>query len=253
MSNTSALALTGLGVDFGGLRAVHDVDLSVAVRERRGVIGPNGAGKTTLFNLISGWVKPTGGEVKLLGEDVTGLSPEKLSQKGLTRTFQRTQLCASLSVADNVELSVQAQQKRFNGMWKSVSKLTSIRSEAHEVLEQLGLAQYAAAPAGMLSYGVQRQIEVAMAAATKPSVLLLDEPTSGLSPAETNEVAAFLGRLPEEMTLLIVEHDMDVLFGIADRVLVMDQGEVLADGTPQEIRDDEAVRQAYMGGGDESG
>ena len=252
MSDTSALALTGLGVDFGGLRAVHDVDLSVAVRERRGVIGPNGAGKTTLFNLISGWVKPTGGAVKLLGEDVTGLSPEKLSQKGLTRTFQRTQLCASLSVADNVELSVQAQQKRFNGMWKSVSKLTSIRSEAHEVLEQLGLAQYAAAPAGMLSYGVQRQIEVAMAAATKPSVLLLDEPTSGLSPAETNEVAEFLGRLPEEMTLLIVEHDMDVLFGIADRVLVMDQGEVLADGTPQEIRDDEAVRLAYMGGGDES-
>ncbi len=242
-----ALQLNSLSVHFGGVVAVADVTLTVAPGERRGIIGPNGAGKTTLFNLVSGWIRPTSGSIVLHGTDVTGSSPDRLARVGLTRTFQRTQLCGSLSIRDNVELAVQAKLRILDRMWRPTSKMAEVRQRAGQILDDLGMSAIPDVPSASLSYGVQRQSEVAMAIATQPSVLLLDEPTSGLSPAETHEMAAFLSGLPGEMTMLIVEHDMDVVFGIAERVLVMNEGRVLADGTPDEIRGSAEVQLAYMG------
>jgi branched-chain amino acid transport system ATP-binding protein len=246
MSDT-VLEVADLEVTFGGVTAVQDVSFSVEAGERVGVIGPNGAGKTTMFNLVSGWVKPTKGAVVLCGVDVTDAPPQVRVRRGLTRTFQRTQLCDSLSVHENVELALFARSGHSTRMWRSARSHTAVEHEATALLADLGLSSTGAAPCASLSYGVLRQAEVAVAMATEPTVLLLDEPTSGLSPAETAEMLQFLSRLPDTMTLLIVEHDMDILFGVASRVLVMDAGRLLLDGTPAEVRADERVRVAYMG------
>lgn len=243
----TVLEVRGLGVSFGGVRAVADVSFSVEGGERVGLIGPNGAGKTTVFNLISGWVKPTSGRVFLRGHDVTGAAPQQLVGRGLTRTFQRTQMCESLSVRENVELAVFANSGRSAGTWRPAHSYADVRVAAHQLLHDLGLQDFPNVPCAALSYGVLRQAEVAVAIATKPSVLLLDEPTSGLSPAETADMLQFLMRLPASTTLLIVEHDMDILFGVSGRVLVMEAGQLLMDGTPEQVRTDERVRVAYMG------
>lgn len=241
------LEVTELKVSFGGVTAVDAVSFAVDQGARVGVIGPNGAGKTTLFNLISGWVRPQDGRVRLQGQDVTRLSPDALVRRGLTRTFQRTQMCHSLSVQENVELALLGRSGLSARPWRPVRRHADVVDGARRLLTSLGLGGVGPAPSAMLSYGVLRQAEVAVALATEPSVLLLDEPTSGLSPAETAEMLAFLARLPEATTVLIIEHDMDILFGLAQRVLVMEQGRLLIDGTPDEVRSDERVREAYMG------
>lgn len=246
MSET-VLEVCDLEVSFGGVTAVQDVSFSVEAGERVGVIGPNGAGKTTMFNLVSGWVKPTKGTVLLCGVDMTYAAPEVRVRRGLTRTFQRTQLCDSLSVRENVELALFARSGRSARLWRSARSHTDVAGEAAALLADLGLGSTGPAPCASLSHGVLRQAEVAVAMATDPTVLLLDEPTSGLSPAETAEMLEFLSRLPTTMTLLIVEHDMDILFGVAARVLVMESGRLLLDGTPEQVRADERVRVAYMG------
>jgi branched-chain amino acid transport system ATP-binding protein len=242
------LRADGLRRAFGGLTAVNGVSFAVASGERRALIGPNGAGKTTLFNLISGELLPTAGRVYLAGTDVTGLPPHRLAALGLARTFQRNNLFLGLSVRENVRLAVQARRGVARQLWLSAARRAALAAEADAVLAALGLGARADARVRDLSYGEQRQLEVAVALATEPRLLLLDEPTAGMSPAETAAMTHTIGALPGELTLLIIEHDMDVVFALADRITVLHYGEVLADGTPAEVRTNPRVAEVYMGG-----
>ncbi|MBX5491142.1 MAG: ABC transporter ATP-binding protein [Chloroflexi bacterium] len=241
------LRVEGLKRQFGGLMAVNGVSLSVAPGERRAIIGPNGAGKTTLFNLISGELHPSAGRVYLGGEDVTALPNFERARRGLARTFQRNNLFLGLTVRENVRLAVQARRKVASRLWTPVDHLREVGAEADAVLAELGLAEQAHTPVRNLSYGEQRQVEIAIALATRPRVLLLDEPTAGMSPAETTAMTHLVAALPRDMTLLIIEHDMDVVFALADRITVLHYGEVLAEGAPQEVSGDPRVAEVYMG------
>ena len=244
---TPALQVDGLRRAFGGLVAVASVSFAVQPGERRAIIGPNGAGKTTLFNLISGELAPTSGRVYLDGQDVTGLPNHRLAGLGLARTFQRNNLFLGLSVRENVRLAVQARRKVAPRLWQPVDHLPEVVREADHVLEELGLAERATALVRNLSYGEQRQLEVAIALATGPRVLLLDEPTAGMSPAETAAMTRTVEGLPKDMTLLIIEHDMDVVFALADRITVLHYGEVLAEGEPEVVKGNPRVAEVYMG------
>jgi branched-chain amino acid transport system ATP-binding protein len=242
-----ALEVLGLVRDFGRLRALGGVSLSVPAGERRAVIGPNGAGKTTLFHVISGEVRPTAGRVRVLGRDVTGLPPHAVARLGLARSFQRTNVLAGLTVFENVRLACQAGRAGvWNAFWPAVSYRAAIDA-AWAALEEVGLEESAAALAGALPYGARRRLDLAIALAADPAVLLLDEPTAGLSPEETQDLLALLARVPRSRTLLLVEHDMDVVFAVADRVTVLHRGAVLADGPPDAVRADPAVQDAYFG------
>ena len=243
----SVLRVEGLRRQFGGLTALAGVSFAVAPGERRAIIGPNGAGKTTLFNLISGELPPTSGRVYLDGVDVTGLPPHRLAARGLARTFQRNNLFLGLSVRENVRLAVQARRGVARQLWVPAASLTEVAAEADRVLAELGLADRAGMVVRDLSYGEQRQLEVAIALATGPRVLLLDEPTAGMSPAETAAMVQTIARLPAEMTLLIIEHDMDVVFALADRIMVLHYGEVLAEGAPEAVKGNPGVAEVYMG------
>ncbi len=243
----AALRVDGLRREFGGLTAVNGVSFAVAPGERRALIGPNGAGETTLFNLVSGELAPTSGRVYLAGADVTGLPPHRLAALGLARTFQRNNLFPGLSVRENVRLAVQARRGVAWQLWAPAARLAALAAEADDALGALGLAARADTRVRDLSYGEQRQLEVAVALATHPRVLLLDEPTAGMSPAETAAMTRTIAALPAELTLLIIEHDMDVVFALADRITVLHYGEVLADGAPAVVRADPRVAEVYMG------
>lgn len=246
-ADAAALRVDGLQRRFGGLTAVNGVTLSVAPGERRALIGPNGAGKTTLFNLISGELAPTAGRVFLSGEDVTGLPSYRLAARGLARTFQRNNLFLGLTVRENVRLAVQLRRGVAGRIWTAADRLAEVSADATQVLADLGLLERADTPARDLSYGEQRQLEVAIALATRPRVLLLDEPTAGMSPAETVAITRTIAALPRTVTLLIIEHDMDVVFALADHITVLHYGEVLAEGTPAAVRTDPRVAEVYMG------
>jgi branched-chain amino acid transport system ATP-binding protein len=247
LSTQHSLRVEGLHRRFGGLTALAGVSFAVAPGDRLAIIGPNGAGKTTLFNLISGELPATSGRVYLDGVDVTGQPPHRMAAQGLARTFQRNNLFLGLSVRENVRLAVQARSGAARQLWAPAAGLTALTSEADRVLAALGLADRAEAVVRDLSYGEQRQLEVAIALATGPRVLLLDEPTAGMSPAETAAMVQTIGSLPAAMTLLIIEHDMDVVFALADRILVLHYGEVLAAGSPQEVKANPRVAEVYMG------
>jgi branched-chain amino acid transport system ATP-binding protein len=236
---------------FGGLLALHDVSLSVAAGERHAVIGPNGAGKTTLFNVVSGELTPTSGRVSLLDRPVTGLPSHEIARRGLARTFQRNNLLFSLTALENVRLAAQAHTAATRRLLTPVHRLTDLQEHARSLLARMDLADRAAVPARALSYGEQRQLEVAIALAGRPRVLLLDEPTSGMSPAETNRMTALLDRLGREQTVVIIEHDMDVVFALADRITVLHLGEVIACGAPQAVRADARVQEVYLGTGED--
>jgi branched-chain amino acid transport system ATP-binding protein len=242
-----ALRVERLHRQFGGLVAVADVSLAVAPGERRAIIGPNGAGKTTLFNLISGELAPTSGRVYLGDVEVTGLPNYQLAGMGLARTFQRNNLFLGLTVRENVRLAVQVRHGVARDLWTPAERLADVAAEAERSLHELGLGDRADALARNLSYGEQRQLEVAVALATRPRVLLLDEPTAGMSPAETLAITRTIRALPAAMTLLIIEHDMDVVFALADRITVLHYGEVLADGPPSEVTGNPRVAEVYMG------
>ena len=246
-STQHSLRVEGLERRFGGLTALAGVSFTVTPGERRAIIGPNGAGKTTLFNLISGELAPTSGRVYLGGVDVTGLPSHRLAALGLARTFQRNNLFLGLTVRENVRLAVQVRRGLAHRLWTPADRLADLAVEADVVLDELGLAERADVLARDLSYGEQRQLEVAVALATRPRVLLLDEPTAGMSPAETNAMTRTVAALPREMTLLIIEHDMDVVFALADRITVLHYGEVLADGEPAAVRANPRVAEVYMG------
>ena len=232
---------------FGGLRVLNGVNLSVAEGERLAIIGPNGAGKTTLFNIIGGELAPGLGRIILGGEDVTRRPAHERVSRGLARTFQTNNLFLGLSVFENVRLAVQRRQGAAFRVLQLASALTEVSSETAGLLARVGLQERHLALARDLSYGEQRQLEVALALAGRPRLLLLDEPTAGMSPAETASMVELIRSFPRDVTLLIIEHDMDVVFAIADRIAVLHYGEVLADGRPDEVRNDPNVLAVYLG------
>ncbi len=247
MSETSALRLERLSKGFGGLMAVDGVALSVQTGERRALIGPNGAGKTTVFNLISGELPPSGGRITLFGRDVTGLPPHRRAALGLARTYQITNLFQKLTVLENLLLAVQGLERTKLVLHRSVTSYRHLHVRAEAVLESVGLADKGKEVVKNLSHGEQRQMEVAMALASRPRLLLLDEPTAGLSPAESLMMTAMLEKLDSEITLLIIEHDMDVAFALTDRVTVLHNGKVVADGSRDEVKANPLVGEIYLG------
>jgi branched-chain amino acid transport system ATP-binding protein len=242
-----ALALHGVSKAFGGLRAVDGVALAVRPGERRALIGPNGAGKTTLFNLISGEMPATAGSIRLFGRDITHLAPHRRAALGLARTFQITNLFPSLTVLDNCLLAVQALRPTKYAMLRPVQSHPELLERARAALAAVGLTDKAGAIVRNLSHGEQRQLEIALALAGEPRVLLLDEPTAGLSPAESHLMAELLRRLDPAITVLIIEHDMDIALEIAQHVTVLHYGRVIADGPREEIKANATVREIYLG------
>jgi branched-chain amino acid transport system ATP-binding protein len=247
----SLLSIESLARYFGALGAVNGVSLEVAARERRALIGPNGAGKTTIFNLITGHLAPSAGRIVFDGRPLTGLSPHHVARRGISRSFQRTNLFPRLSVLENLRLAAAAGERGSWNAFGSVNRLSAALRTAHEVAEAVGLSTRLGDEAARLSYGEQRQLEIGVALATSPKLLLLDEPTAGMSPEETQRMTRLLAALPREMTMLIIEHDMDVVFSLADRITVLHYGEVLADGEPDAVRADPRVYEVYLGTGDE--
>jgi branched-chain amino acid transport system ATP-binding protein len=246
--------MTGAGVvverlvkDFGGLRALDGVTLRVEPGERRAIIGPNGAGKTTLFNIITGLLEPTAGSILFDGRDVTPLPPHRRAQLGLGRTFQITTLFPKLTVRENVLLAVQAGDAARFTLSRPREAFPRLFQQADALLERWALQDRAAVPVRLLSHGEQRQVEILMALAIGPKILLLDEPAAGLSPAETAALAEIIGSLPRETTILLIEHDMDVAFALADRISVLHYGKVVAEGTPEAVRRDPHVAAIYLG------
>jgi branched-chain amino acid transport system ATP-binding protein len=243
----TVLAAERLQKSFGNLVVTDDVSLSFARGERHAVIGPNGAGKTSLLNQLSGQLTPTSGRVLLDGRDVTRLPPEQRCRLGIARTYQRNNLFVNLSVFENVRLAVQAHELRACDFLQPVSRLAGQRERTLSLIGQVEIDCDLDMPVRHLSYGEQRQIEVAMALAAKPKVLLLDEPTAGMSPAETARMIAMIGSLAADLCTVLVEHDMNVVFSLAHRITVLHYGRVLASGTPQEISSDPNVRSVYLG------
>jgi branched-chain amino acid transport system ATP-binding protein len=241
------LEVRGLSKSFGGFRAVTDVDLAVAEGEIAAVIGPNGAGKSTLFNLMTGHLRPTAGRVLVNGRDVTGVAPYKICGMGIGRSFQHTNIFPKLTVLENVRAALLAHRGQGRNFWSRANRLCY--SEAEALLASIGLAEQAAATAGTLSYGNQKQLELGIALASDPKILLLDEPTAGMSASETHETIALIERIARKrrLTLLFTEHDMAVVFSIAQRIAVMHQGRVIAHGDPAAVRADAQVRRVYLG------
>jgi len=243
----AALTLADLSREFGGLRAVDGVSLEVAPGERRAIIGPNGAGKTTLFSLISGETRPSHGRISLFGRDVTRLSPHRRASLGLARTYQITNLFPRLTVLENCVLAVQALTGAKFHLHRALRRYPAFFERARAILEAVGLGDQADEVVRNLSHGEQRQLEIALALAGAPRLLLLDEPTAGLSPAESHAMTELLKKLDPAITLLVIEHDMDVAFALTDRITVLHYGKVVADGLSREVKANALVQEIYLG------
>jgi branched-chain amino acid transport system ATP-binding protein len=248
-SAVPALRLRGVGRRFGGVQAVRDVDLDVMPGERRAILGPNGAGKTTLFNVVSGEFPPTAGAVEILGQPVTGLPARTRAKLGLTRTFQKSRLFLGLSVEDNLYLAVLGVQTGHLRPVIVPGRDGAMRARSRELAEAVGLTVQLDAIVGSLSHGEQRQLEVGMALAGEPKIMMLDEPAAGLSRGERVALTDLLLRLDRSITLLLIEHDMDVALTVAERVTMMHDGRVIVEGTPEEIRANQLVHDLYLGKG----
>jgi branched-chain amino acid transport system ATP-binding protein len=243
------LELSGVTKAFGSLRAVDEVSLAVAEGARHALIGPNGAGKSTLFNVIGGASRPTAGRVAFAGRDVTRLPEWRRARLGISRTFQHSSVLLHCTAAENVLVGVQREAGIGGRMLPAPRRRRVLLDRCAELLDAVGLVGRGAVPAGALSHGERRQLELAMALGTRPRLLLLDEPAAGMSPAETARLTDLLRELPKEITVLLIEHDLDVVFGIADTVTVLHLGRHLATGSPAEVRADPAVQAAYLGAG----
>ena len=243
------LATHALGRNFGGLSAVRDVSIHLQRGQLHAVIGPNGAGKSTLVNLLSGHLKPTAGSIRLEGRDVAGEPAWRMTRLGIGRSFQRTNILSSLSVLENVRLAAQAVSGLpTSRLFRSAARERELIEVAHAALERVGLAGAASRRSGLLSHGEQRQLEIAMTLAAKPRVLLLDEPLAGMGPEEGERFTHLLKDLAREHAILLIEHDMDFVFAVADWMTVMVAGTVLAEGPPQQVRANPDVQRAYLGG-----
>ncbi len=247
------LQTEGLIRRFGGVVAADAIALDIAPNEVHAVIGPNGAGKTTLIGLLSGEVVPQRGGIRFDGADITRLPVHRRSQLGLARSFQITSLFRELTALDNVALAVQAHRGHSFRFWRDARRERELRKPALEALSRIGLAERAGLRVDKLSHGECRQLEIAMALATQPRLLLLDEPMAGMGPDESARMVQILRRLKGSMTILLIEHDMDAVFALADRLTVLVYGRIIAGGPPEAIRADPAVRQAYLGENDDSG
>jgi len=233
---------------FGALKATDELSLEIQTGEIHAMIGPNGAGKTTVIGQLSGELKSDGGTIYFAGRDITKLSMHKRAHLGLARSFQITSIFLSFTAEDNVAMAIQAQNGHSFRFWKPARTDPELRGPACEVLEKVGLAHRADIVSANLSHGEQRQLELAMALATRPSLLLLDEPMAGMGLEDSSQMIDMLKNLKGQVTILMVEHDMDAVFALADRITVLVYGKAIATGTPEEIRKDPAVRQAYLGG-----
>lgn len=243
----SVLLIDDLQKSFESLAIIRGVNLTVLRGERHAVIGPNGAGKSTLFNLISGELAPTGGTVRLNGEIISGLPPERINRRGLARSFQITSVFGRLSAFENLRIGVMARHGVRFDLFSLVSAKRRINDEAQALLEQIRLKDRATTPAALLTYSEQRALEIGMTIATDPDVILLDEPTAGMSRAETAYAVELIRDVTTGKTLMMVEHDMSVVFDLCDRISVLVYGTIIATGTPEEIRNNQEVREAYLG------
>jgi branched-chain amino acid transport system ATP-binding protein len=241
------LEVTELRKSFGALAATDGVDLEVLAGETHAIIGPNGAGKTTLISQLSGMLRPDSGRIRFAGEDVTRLPAPARSKKGLARSFQITSIYRDFSALDNVALAVQAHSGHSFRFWRPARGEPALRDPARRILEDVGLGGRADVLAANLAHGEQRQLEIAMVLATKPRLLLLDEPVAGMGVEESARMVGFLSKLKGSQSIVLVEHDMDAVFSLADRISVLVYGRIIATGTPQEIRANPEVRAAYLG------
>lgn len=242
-----ALETQKLTKEFRGFRAVNEVDLHVAEGDVHALVGPNGAGKTTLFNMLTGFLKPTTGRVQIFGQDITSLAPEQIAQRGVARSFQITSLFEQVTVLEHVALALQSSTSLGYRFWTSERVLQRFRNRAIELLEQVGLDQLANVPAGSLPYGQKRALELALALALEPKLLLLDEPTAGMGLEDVERTIALVKKVRADRTVILVEHNMSVVSSLADRVTVLQHGTVLAEGTYQEVRQNPEVIAAYLG------
>ena len=248
MATAPILETRNLSKAFGSLQAVSGVNFRVPEGELRAVIGPNGAGKTTFFNLVSGRMAPTAGRVYFGGEDITGFPPHAVVQKGVGRSFQITNVFPRLSVLDNVRIAVLARRGKTMDMLSPVGRHRAEREEALEILDEVELRHKANRPTTALGHGERRNLELGITLALEPRLILLDEPTAGMSIEETSSTIALVKKISRDKTVVFTEHDMGVVFSIAERISVLHQGSVIAEGTPDAIRGDEGVRLAYLGG-----
>jgi branched-chain amino acid transport system ATP-binding protein len=244
---SAAIELRGVKKSFGNVAIIRDINLSVAQGERHALIGPNGAGKSTTFNLISGYVPSTSGSVLLRGEVISGLPPYEINRRGLSRSFQVTNVFANMSVWENLRCAVLWATGHRYAFWKNIDSLPEVRERTAQILADINLTERRDVAAGLLTYAEQRALEIGITVAGGADVILLDEPTAGMSHAETERAVTLIRRLTKDRTLLIVEHDMSVVFGLADRISVLVYGQIIASGTPEEIRGNPIVREAYLG------
>jgi len=241
------LLTDNLSVNFGGLAAVSNVSFTAKEKMIQAIIGPNGAGKTTFFNLISGLLRPSAGRIYIFGQDVTRMSSQRRAYLGLGRTFQITNIFSGLTVFENVLLATQSQKSAKYVFYRNANSDRSLYAKAEKILDKWGFLEKRDSLARNLSHGEQRQLDILLALIEEPKILLLDEPTAGLSHAEATSMIEIIRRLSQQRTILMVEHDMDVVFGLADRVTVLHQGRIFADGSPNEVRADPRVKEIYLG------
>ncbi len=244
---TDYLYIKDIHKDFSGLQVLTGVDFKVTEKERHAVIGPNGAGKTTLFNIISGKFKPSSGSILFKGQDISGKPPHVLNRHGLSRSFQITNVFQELSVFDNILSGVRSRHHlRFN-FFKRPDHNRTLCEKAEAIIEKVGLKEVSDLPASSLSYGQQRSLEIGITLSTEPELILLDEPTAGMTREETEQAIDLIDRVTADRTLIIIEHDMDVVFSLADTISVLHYGTILASGIPEVIRNDQRVKDAYLG------
>ena len=244
---SSAVELPGVQKSFGNTSVIRDVNMTVVKGERHALIGPNGAGKSTLFNLISGYIIPTVGSILLKDEIASGLPPYQINRRGLSRSFQVSNVFANMSVWENIRCALLWATGHRYAFWKNIDNLPEVRERTSQILQEINLISRRDVLAGLLAYAEQRTLEIGITIAGGADVILLDEPTAGMSRAETERAVALIRRLTEGRTLLIIEHDMSVVFGLADRISVLVYGQIIASGTPEEIRGNPKVKEAYLG------
>jgi len=244
---TAAIELVDLRKSFGPTAVIRGVNLTVGEGERHAIIGPNGAGKSTLYNLITAKYAPSSGRIRLRGQDVTSRKPYEINRMGLARSFQVTNIFPRMSVFENVRCGTLWSMNYRYSFWHDVDHLEDANARSRQILQDIGLAARADVPAGVLSYAEQRALEIGITIAGGAEVILLDEPTAGMNRAETSQTVELVRRITEGRTLVMVEHDMSVVFGLADRISVLVYGEIIASGPPDEIRGNPAVREAYLG------
>ena len=243
----AALSLVDLHKSFGPVQIIRGVSLDIAEGERHAIIGPNGAGKSTLFNLVSGRIRPSSGEARLHGRPITGLSPFEINRRGLSRSFQITNIFPKMSVEENLRCAALWSLGHRYVFWTSIDRLRDVCERAEWLMERVGLTARRHVPAGVLSYAEQRALEIGVTIGGSADVVLLDEPTAGMSNSETEQAVALIRKVTEGKTLVIVEHDMGVVFSLADRISVLVYGQIIASDTPERIRENPAVREAYLG------